>query len=277
MGEPQGQLPVDDPLGENDVSSAQAVRVSLDVEATDQLLGEVPPVYGTEINEVLLTALVRAFHGWSGVGQLLIDLEGHGREEVVDGVDLTRTVGWFTTHFPVLLTAAGEPGENLKHVKETLRQIPGRGIGYGALRYLAGDPVLAAELRAKLRPQVKFNYLGRLDRALPEGVLFLPCWDQGGEARSPRGRRSHLLEINGGVRDGRLEMSFGYSANLHHTASITELSGAFLGALSELIDHCRMPGAGGYTPADFPDANLDQKSLDAVIARISQRNGARVD
>jgi amino acid adenylation domain-containing protein/non-ribosomal peptide synthase protein (TIGR01720 family)/FkbM family methyltransferase len=272
---PQARLPVDDPMGGDSVASTRTLHRAFGAEETRLLLQEVPAVYGTEINEVLLAALARAFFDWTGELRLFVDLEGHGREEVVEDVDLTRTLGWFTTHFPVLLTVAAEggPGDDLKAVKETLRKVPGRGIGYGALRYLAGDAATAAALRAKARPQVKFNYLGQLDRVLAEEALFAPRWDEGGAARSRRGRRSHLLEVSGGVRDGCLGMHWSYSGEIHREASIAGLADAFFRALRALIVHCQAPDAGGYTPGDFPEANLDQQSLDAVLARMGKRNG----
>src|SRR5205823_10538717 len=105
----------------NTVASASHVAVALSAEQTRALLQEVPPVYYTQINDVLLTALVQSFRRWTGAGSLLLDLEGHGREELFAEVDLARTVGWFTTLFPVCLELKAEPpGEALKAVKEQL-------------------------------------------------------------------------------------------------------------------------------------------------------------
>ena len=123
------------------------MSVSLSAEETRALLQEVPEAYHTQINDVLLTALVQAFSRWTGARSLLVDLEGHGREEIFEDVDLSRTVGWFTTIFPVLLESGGgfHPGNALKSVKEQLRRIPNRGIGYGLLRYLSRDADISRE------------------------------------------------------------------------------------------------------------------------------------
>src|SRR5262249_12293204 len=134
-------LPVDCAEGDNSVASSRTVVVSLSVEETQALLQQVPEAYRTQINDVLLTAVAQAFAEWTGARTLLVNLEGHGREEILENTDLSRTVGWFTTIFPVLLDLAGtsHPGEALKTIKEQLRRIPNRGIGYGLLRYLRED------------------------------------------------------------------------------------------------------------------------------------------
>src|SRR5207245_852042 len=151
-------LPVD-ASGANTQASARTVSVSLNIEETRVLLQEVPAAYRSQINDVLLTALVQAFSRWTGTLSLLIDLEGHGREPVGEEADLSRTVGWFTTLFPVLLDLEGAsspgaearsagPVSGLKRVKEQLRSIPNHGIDYGLLRYVRGDMQVAANLRA---------------------------------------------------------------------------------------------------------------------------------
>ena len=151
--------------GDNTVGSARTVTVSLDVEETRALLQDVPRAYRTQINEVLLTALVRAYERRTGIPRVWLDLEGHGREDIVSGVDLSRTVGWFTSIFPVRLELDGGcgPGEALKSVKEQLRGIPQRGVGYGLLRYLSGDPEMTAAARGVPGPEMSFNYLGQFE------------------------------------------------------------------------------------------------------------------
>jgi non-ribosomal peptide synthetase component F len=109
----------------------------------------VPAAYRTQVNDVLLAALGRVLARWTGRGRVLVDLEGHGREEILDGIDLSRTVGWFTTLFPVALDVPEDPdwGTTLKSVKEQLRAVPRRGIGYGALRHLTAASGLPRRTR----------------------------------------------------------------------------------------------------------------------------------
>src|SRR5207253_6003988 len=127
---------------------AGPVGVALDAEETRALIQDVPRAYRTGINDVLLAALARAVTAWTGGTRVLVDLEGHGREELFPDVDVSRTAGWFTTVHPVLLDLSGADGEAgaLKAVKEQLRAVPHRGIGYGALRWLA-----APETRARVQ------------------------------------------------------------------------------------------------------------------------------
>src|SRR5262249_33207720 len=146
----------------------------LDEETTRGLLQDVPPVYHTQANDALLAALGRTLAGWTGDDRVLVELEGHGREPVFAGVDLSRTVGWFTTLFPVALDLRGAhgPGEALVAAKERLRAVPGRGIGFGVLRWLSPDPAVREGLAALPAAGVAFNYLGQLDAALSNEQAF---------------------------------------------------------------------------------------------------------
>jgi non-ribosomal peptide synthase protein (TIGR01720 family) len=254
------RLPVDHPGGDerNTVATRRTVSVVLGEENTRALLKEVHAAYRTEIQDVLLTALVDALAGWTGRDELLIDLEGHGREDLFEGVDLSRTVGWFTTICPVRLKrVAGGPGEALRGVKEQLRRIPHRGIGFGVLRYLQGE-----ELRSGA--QVSFNYLGQFDQALGDTGLLAPAPESSGRAFSERGRRPHLIEVSGLVSGRRLLLEWAYSEAVHERRTVEALARSFVGSLSSLIAHCR-GGVRGYTPSDFPLAGLDAKGLERIL------------
>ena len=162
-------LPIDDASGSNEAELTQSVSRSLTEYETCALLQDVPAAYRTQINDILLTALVQALSMWSGHSAFLIDLEGHGREELFPEIDLSRTVGWFTTLFPVLLRgAAGDhAGDALKSIKEQLRAIPRKGIGYGLLRYGDEESAIGRRLKAQPAAQISFNYLGQFDQSLP--------------------------------------------------------------------------------------------------------------
>ncbi|MFN7945815.1 MAG: amino acid adenylation domain-containing protein [Blastocatellia bacterium] len=267
-----GLLPVDFTNGENTESSARSVQIELSEDETKSLLHEVPQAYGTEISDVLLAALGQALTRWSGAGAALVDLEGHGREDILERVDVSRTVGWFTTIYPVRLEVRQEwsEGETVKQIKEQLRRIPQRGIGYGLLRYLSRDESVRQQLQAQLQAEVVFNYLGQFDQNLREGALFSPARESVGHSHSQRGRRHHLLEINGGISGGRLRMEFSYSTAIHQQATIERVAGDFIASLRALIAHCLAPEAVGYTPSDFADADLSQAELDALISGLSQ-------
>jgi non-ribosomal peptide synthase protein (TIGR01720 family) len=269
-------LPVDYTGGANTEQSARTVWVSLSAEETRALLREVPEVYHTQINDVLLTALVQAFSRWTGARSLLFNLEGHGREEIFEGVDLSRTVGWFTSIFPVLLSLeeGSHPGNALKSVKEQLRRIPNRGIGYGLLRYLSLDRGISRQLQALPQAQVSFNYLGQFDQMLSPSSLFALAKERSGPYRSARGERIYPLEITGRIMGGQLHVDWSYSENVHRHTTIEALAKSFLEALRALIVHCQSPEAGGYTPSDFPAAGLSQGDLDDLMAELTELEGS---
>jgi amino acid adenylation domain-containing protein/non-ribosomal peptide synthase protein (TIGR01720 family) len=253
----------------NTVVSACNVSVSLSVEETRALLRDVPQAYNTQINDALLTAVVQTFAQWTGTRCLLVNLEGHGREEILEAVDLSRTVGWFTTMFPVVLELqADAPAEALKSVKEQLRRIPNRGIGYGLLRYLKGDAAITEKLRSLPQAEVSFNYLGQFDQVLSPNSRFQIAKESSGPPHSHLGSRGHLLEVNAIVTGGHLQLDWTYSSNLHQRATIENLAQAFLKALRSLIAHCQSPEAGGYTPSDFPLTQMSQNALDTAFTTI---------
>src|SRR6185369_16586321 len=181
-----GVLPADRDDGQAKVTSADSVFVSLSANETHDLLHEMAAVYRARVDEILLCALALTLGRWTGNQRVLVDLEGHGREELGGGFDLSRTVGWFTTVFPVLLdlgTVADEL-EALKIVKDQLRAIPARGIGYGLLRYLSRDESIGERLRTMPQAEVSFNYLGHLDHTFDSSSTFLLVNEPVGPARS---------------------------------------------------------------------------------------------
>jgi amino acid adenylation domain-containing protein/non-ribosomal peptide synthase protein (TIGR01720 family) len=262
-------LPLDFPAypGANTEASARGVSVALSAEETHALLHEVPAAYGAQINDVLMTALAHAFVRWAGAGPLLVDLEGHGREELWDGLDLSRTVGWFTAIFPVALELAPDvhPTAALKSIKEQLAYVPRRGIGYGLLRYLSGDAELVAKLCGLPQAEISFNYLGQFDNIFAEGAPFGLLQEHTGPLHAPSGQRFHVLEISGQVAGGRLLMDWTYSENLHRHETIAALADGFVAALRALIAESRAPHAGGYDQSDFPLAQLNQPALDQIV------------
>jgi len=264
-------LPRDNPEGENLIASARSVRLFLGEEETRALLQEVPRAYHTQINDVLLSAMAEGFAEWSGERRLLVDLEGHGREELGEEVDVSRTVGWFTTLFPILLEVGegSDPGATLKRIKEQLRGVPKRGLGYGLLRSMRGEEGLTGKLARMQKAEIIFNYLGQLDQILDPG-MYVPAKESSGPQQDLGSRRTHLLEVKGSVMEGCLQLEWTYSEHIHNEATIKQLAQACVAALRRLIEHCVSDGAGGYTPSDFPKAKLGQADLDKLVAQIAQ-------
>ncbi|HEX6184262.1 MAG TPA: amino acid adenylation domain-containing protein [Pyrinomonadaceae bacterium] len=264
-------LPVDGRGGANTYADSSTVTASLDAEQTRALLQDAQGAYNTEINDILLAALARAFAAWTGERALLVDLEGHGREEVLPGTDFSRTVGCFTTRFPVLLDpgVTSHLGEGLKEVKEQLRRVPQRGMDYGVLRYLSDDEELAAALARTPQPEVSFNYLGQLDQLMPGRGPFAPARESSGPVRSERALRRHSIEVGCWVADGRLETVWRFGASLHRRDTVEALARGYVRALGEIVEHCLSPGAGGYSASDFEDFGWSREDLDDILLKIN--------
>jgi len=268
-GGPFEPLPVDLAAGENVFASREGVSRIFDADLTRRLLQVAPAAYRTQINDLLLTALARAFARWTGRPSLWIEAEGHGREDLFADVDLSRTMGWFTAHYPVFLDlgSATDPGECLKTIKERLRWVPANKAGYGLLRYLQDDEALAARLRARPEPQVTFNYLGQVRGVTSEGSLFATAPEHHGPTRGGAGKRRALVEVVAVVGEERLRVTFRYSRNLHRSATIERLADGFCEDLRSLVDHC-CSVEGGFTPSDFPLARLSQDQLERIARRM---------
>ncbi|WP_437952670.1 non-ribosomal peptide synthase/polyketide synthase [Sorangium sp. So ce296] len=255
-------LPARDPAGANTVASARTLRAELGEAETQALLTRAPQAYRAQASDILLTALAHTLCAWSGQESLLVGLTGHGREDLFEGVDVSRTVGWFTAHYPVRLAPAPEDlGRSIKAIKEQLRAVPGRGIGHGVLRYLS---LHGERLRDAARPLVAFNYLGRFDDLSDAQALFRPVADSFGDDASGASRRETWLDVNAGVHGGRLQIGLRFNENLHAEEEIARLLERFVEQLRGLIAHCLDERAGGVTPSDFPLAQLTQEELDAM-------------
>jgi amino acid adenylation domain-containing protein/non-ribosomal peptide synthase protein (TIGR01720 family) len=252
---PTFSLPVDNQAGENRLEYYQDYTITLNSLETEALLKQVPTAYNTRINDVLLTALALALAEWTGKSHCLIDLEGHGRAALFDDIDLSRTVGWFTTIHPIALTlpSSSDLGAALKAIKEQLRAIPNEGIGYGLLTQ-SGLP----------KGEILFNYLGQFD---PE-TDFEFANETTARDVSLKGQRDHLIDINGAITQGQLSLNWSYSGDCYKTQTIETLAESYKIHLQQLITHCQT-GQQGVTPSDFPLATVTQSRLDALYKKYS--------
>ncbi|ORC59228.1 non-ribosomal peptide synthetase [Pseudomonas floridensis] len=263
---PSATLPCQTPHGGQQNRHARTLSVRLDANRTRQLLQQVPSAYRTQVNDLLLTALALVMCRWTGQASTLIQLEGHGRETLFDDIDLTRTVGWFPSAYPMRLTPAADhatPGDSIKAIKEQLRQVPHKGLGYGVLRYLAGAGK-RGEMQALPTAPVTFNYLGQFDQSFDGDALFLPLEESAGVAHDPHAPLPNELSIDGQVYGGELVLRWTFSAERYEPGAIEALAQDYLAQLHALIEHCLADGSGGLTPSDFPLAELDQVQLDAL-------------
>lgn len=255
---------------ENSVESTVVIEETLSVEKTKQLLLEAGKAYRTEINDLLITALAITLNEWQQQQYCLINLEGHGREHISDAVDVSRTIGWFTTSFPVLLQLESfsegriDYAGTIKSVKEQLRLIPEKGLSYGLLRYHGSDSA-AKTLAEKPQAEINFNYLGQTDNTFNKQSILLPANEAAGHDRHLKNHQTHLLDIFGIVLNEKLTIGWRFGNNIFERQTIEKLIKRHKQILENIIEFCLADENGGFTPSDFPLANLDQQSLDTIV------------
>ncbi|MDJ0839477.1 MAG: amino acid adenylation domain-containing protein [Acidobacteriota bacterium] len=265
VSRPAALLPVI-PDAPKTVSTTRTIHLTLTEEETSKLLQQVPSAYNTRIDDVLLCALVTAVAGITKNDKLIIAMEGHGREDLFDDVDITRTIGWFTAMYPVLLDLQGNTdcGNALKTIKEQLRQIPLKGLGYGLLRHLNENKQQRFEDESK--PQISFNYLGRFGGSGGQGESLLSFTGDGAGSDQPAdAERAFPLEIVAVSAEERINLFYSYSGEMLDTALVEDLAHRHLTKLRNLIEHCLQPGAGGRTPSDFPMVEMTQAEVDRLL------------
>ena len=268
-------LPVDRPGGANTAGAVRTLEVALDAGPTRALLQDLPAAFGTDIDAALLTALARAVRDWTGHDHVLLDLEGHGREELAGDLDVSRTVGWFTTIHPVLLTLerGADVTATLLDVQAQLAACPGRGRPFGLARFLSLDAKLAGSLAALPRAGLLFNYLGQLDRALGAEAGFTRLALPIGPSRSPRGRRAHWLEVDAGIQDARLRARWAFSGELHDERTIAGVAQRFVAELEALVAACGT--AAGRSPPvarGLEQFGWSSEDIEDVLSDIDERN-----
>ncbi|WP_249924315.1 condensation domain-containing protein, partial [Streptomyces alboniger] len=247
----------------------------------ETLLAHTPTAFHCGVEEVLLAALTAAVAYWRGDGDtdVLIDIEGHGRKSLDDGVDLSRTVGWFTSAHPVRLGTAGvdlaqvrvggpAAGALLKAVKEQARAVPGDGLGHALLRHL--NPETAPVLAAAPTPQINFTYMGRFAADTAEGrgggAWQMAAGNAIGGSVDPETPLRHLLDVGAMVRDApggpELTLTVNWPARLVEDVDAERLGRAWADMLGGLAAHTVAPASGGHTPSDFPLLDLAQDEVD---------------
>jgi len=238
---------VDDAQGRATEQDLEQCELLLDADSTRRLLREAPTALDARIDEILLAALAQALTAWNGQRDNLVALEGHGREALSEALDVGRTVGWFTSLFPVRVQAVGTLRQTLQKVRTLLRGLPDKGVGFGLLRYLGSDQV-RRRLAELPTPQVVFNYLGQFDQDLGDG-RFAPSKVAAGALIEPTTPLNRELEINGQVFAGQLGLTFRFSGQRYRRQTIERLQTAYHAALVELLDSLPVPD---NVPAQTP-------------------------
>ncbi|NJO88541.1 MAG: hypothetical protein HC831_05925 [Chloroflexia bacterium] len=264
-----GAIPVAFVGTENTEASVRKIIVNLDEALTKSLLSEANSAYTTRINDLLLAAMAKTLSKLTGQCNNQILLESHGREDLFENIDLTRTVGWFTSIYPVTLTSTDDNIDRLiKTVKETLHNVPYNGFNYGILKYLSGTKSKNV-LSELLKPQLSFNYLGQLDIQENDNDLFSLKNEDLGSLHGPDNCRNHQIDVNAYVIDNKIHFDFEYSENLNRTETIREFANDYIESLQQIINYCANTSTNNYTPSDFADVDLDQDELDSILSELS--------
>lgn len=235
-------------------------------EETDLLIHEANMLYRTRIQDLLITSLLMAWQEQSDQEWIVVDLESHGRESIHDQMDLTRTIGWFTSIYPVALSTgdAGDIRRMIIHVKEQLLGVPRNGIGYGALKYIVQDPgVLHA------RPGICFNYLGIAQEGAGDATFTLSDLNRGSEIGDSFS--SHYeLEVNCQVRKGKLEFVFTFNKELMEEEAAASIVEAYDRSITRILSHCLQGSDPELTPSDFTSKSVDLDFMDEIFQALEK-------
>ncbi|MDB5054621.1 MAG: lchAB, partial [Bacilli bacterium] len=269
--EPIIPLPKDNAFTLTKEKDSATLSFELTPEATRLLLTEAHRPYGTEINDIFLCALGLVVAEWTGQSKLCLNLEGHGREEIIPGINVSRTVGWFTAQYPVLLEINPDaPLPTLiKATKESLRSIPHKGIGYGILRYLTASEH-TVELAFSLKPEISFNYLGQFDREVQTDFFGPSPYDMGHQM-SLEAESLYPLNFNGIVLGGRLVVSCAFNKQQYFRGTINGLMDRFQHHLLQIIHHCATKEDRDFTPSDFSAGNLRMDEMEDIFDVLAEK------
>jgi non-ribosomal peptide synthase protein (TIGR01720 family) len=252
-------------LRDNTVATTYTVSTKLDPILTGALFDQVPKSFRTRINDALLAALTMTLGKFGSDGTIQFDLEGHGREPLFDDVDLSRTIGWLTTVYPVVLKANCDDTVSnlLTTIKDQLRIIPSNGISHGLLRYVAGN----TKLMRVPKSQVLFNFLGRIDRISGDSDRLRLLESNIGQARGTDGQRIYVIEIDSRVQDGCLTVDWTASSRLHSRQTIEDLAEHYRRSIEKIV-LAASSGETANSPSDFPLADLDADEMDNLAEML---------
>ena len=229
---------------------------------TNLLLTEVHETFGTRANDILLTALLMSINRQFDLSSVLIDLENHGREEISELVDVNRTIGWFTSIYPVLLTKGNSLMHTIKLIKETLRSVPNNGIDY-LLKYYYGVNKNLEDDNSNTSAKISFNYLGQFDEDIPNNVFSIAS-ESTGEEIAPTEKLTYDWEIAGMVSSGQLKMYVHYSDKQYDATTMERLMFSYHDCLAEVIAYCHNTEIKELTPSDLTWSKISISQLDKL-------------
>lgn len=255
----EDSLDADYPSNDDRIAVCNTLVRELSERETSRLLGEANTAFRTQTSDLLIASLAMAVSEITGKNKITIELEGHGREELFENMDVSRTIGWFTSLYPVNLqmtetTTAGI----IKSIKGQLRSIPNKGIDYGILAYGSGCiPKTGCNL-------LRFNYMGEIDNHLHSPVLAI-AGDDTGRDTCPSNRLSCLVDVVAMITDKRLQVRMTYSKAMFSRDTMDAFIQVFMQRLAEVIQLGSDRGQTDFTPSDFETVKLAQEELDVLF------------
>ncbi len=248
----------------------ESLCFELSREYTERLLKEVNRAYNTEINDILLAALGLAVKDWLGQERVLVDLEMHGREEIIEDIDISRTVGWFTAIFPVIIDVEGAGGlsQVIKKIKEMLRRVPTKGVGYGILKYLAAADK-KRDVNLDSRAAIGFNYLGHFGKDIESEVFRIVDMNTGHDI-SPDSERVYPLDVTGIISNNTLQITVGYNRFEYKPDKMAALAQAYQENLQRIIDHCSQKEEAELTASDMTSEDFDEQEVSSIFEELEE-------
>lgn len=270
--EEYAKIPVDFKKGENIEQSLNRVELRLPVEMTEIILKETVQKFNTSVLEILLTAFVNSVSQWSGKRKLLIGMEGHGREDIFDDVDISRTLGWFTSIYPVLIDLKDSVNilDSIKYVKEQFRKIPNNGMGYGILKYLSNNKNVNQVMHEFSEPDIMFNYLGVFNQNETKKSKFKKANENSGSERALDNIRANLLDVTSSIADDVLTVHINYSENFHKRETIKKLTELIEENILNIIHVVKTGENIEISTVDFEDAEITEEDLDHLLSEMDE-------
>ncbi|RXK31107.1 non-ribosomal peptide synthetase, partial [Bacillus velezensis] len=269
--ETAAELPYEKPQHQTGADSIrQTVSFTLTEEETSVLLQQVNRAYHTDTQDILLTAAALALRDWTGGGRLRIAMEGHGREHIMPELDISRTVGWFTSMYPVLIdlnTAGAELGTAVKTVKDTLGRIPDKGIGYGILKYMT--PPEQKTIRFRQAPEISFNYLGQFNDTEDQHTFSLSGLASGHDI-TPTWQREQAVEMSAMAAQHKLHFSLSYPPSRFSKETMEQLLQTLQQYLRDIMAHCTGKEESEKTVSDFSSKTLTSDDLDSIASFVEE-------
>lgn len=264
-------VPRDREVTDRKQTDTRTVTVDLSPGYTAKLLKEVPTAYNTEINDILIASLGLAFNEWGKMNTVAIELEGHGREDIISDVDINRTIGWFTSIYPVCIDMQKFPDipAMVKGTKETLRRIPNKGIGYGVIKYLT-SPHKRENFDLPWKPGISFNYLGQFDREMSSDSYEVAANVPSGSPVGPHMERNYTLDVSGIIVNQQLILSIAYHKDEYTMAHIGELIETYKNKLCLVIDHCAAKKDSELTVSDLSSGDFSEDEMNDIMNELQE-------